>query len=159
MQQCSHAVQDVSWKRGGERRWLCLGERKSLGSDVCFRLLLKVNKGLPQRMWGRVYSQENGGYQGAGIISFEKYLFIYFLAAHWLSLVVAIRSCSSLQCPGFSLQWLLLLQSTGFRCRGFSRCSACGLRSVAHGLSCSATCGIFPSQRSNSGPLPGQAGS
>ena len=28
-----------------------------------------------------------------------------------------------MQCMGFSLQWLLLLQSTGFRCMGFSSCS------------------------------------
>ena len=30
---------------------------------------------------------------------------------------------SSLRCPGFSLQWLLLLQSTGSRCMDFSNCN------------------------------------
>ena len=29
-----------------------------------------------------------------------------------------------LQCAGFSLRWLALLQSTGFRCAGFRSCSA-----------------------------------
>ena len=47
------------------------------------------------------------------------YLFIYFwlrwvfFAAHRLSLVAASGGYSSLQCAGFSLQWLLLLWSTG----------------------------------------------
>ena len=59
---------------------------------------------------------------------FLIYLFIYiyfwlrwvFVAAHGLSLVVAGRGYSLLRCAGFSLQWLLLLQSTGSRCVGFS---------------------------------------
>ena len=57
-------------------------------------------------------------------------LFIYFLKLinswlHWvftaargLSLVVASGSSSSLWCAGFSLQWFLLLWSTGSRCLG-----------------------------------------
>ena len=56
-------------------------------------------------------------------------LFIYFFWLHWvfvaaygLSLVVASRGCSSLWCTGFSLRWLLLLQSQGSRCVGFSSC-------------------------------------
>ena len=60
---------------------------------------------------------------------FKINLFIYFWL-HWvfvavrrLSLVVASRGYSSLQCTGFSLQWLLLLQSTGSRRMGFSSCS------------------------------------
>ena len=46
-------------------------------------------------------------------------LFIYFwlrwvfVAVRGLSLVVTSGCYSSLQCMGFSLQWLLLLQSTG----------------------------------------------
>ena len=57
-------------------------------------------------------------------------LFIYFwlcwvfVAAHGLSLVVASGGYSSLRCAGFSLRWLLLLQSTGSRCAGFSSCGA-----------------------------------
>ena len=38
-----------------------------------------------------------------------------FVAAHGLSLVAASRGYSLLQRAGFSLRWLLLLQSTGSR--------------------------------------------
>ena len=61
---------------------------------------------------------------------FKKILFIYFwlcwvfVAAGGLSLVAASGGYSSLWCAGFSLQWLLLLQSTGSRCAGFSSCGA-----------------------------------
>ena len=56
------------------------------------------------------------------------YLFIYlwlhwvFIAARGLSLVAVSGGYSSLWCPGFSLQWLLLLQSTGSRHTSFSSC-------------------------------------
>ena len=60
---------------------------------------------------------------------FNKFiLFIYFwlhwvfVAVHGLSLVAASGGYSSLQCAGFSLWWLLLLQSTGSRHTGFSSC-------------------------------------
>ena len=63
---------------------------------------------------------------------FKIYLFIYlflaalvFVAARRLSLVVASGGYSSLWCVGFSLRWLLLLQSMGSRCAGFS---SCGMR-------------------------------
>ena len=55
----------------------------------------------------------------------------------WLSLVAASGGYSSLHCVGFSLRWLLLLQSTGSRSVGFSSCgsqalerrlSSCGMR-------------------------------
>ena len=55
-------------------------------------------------------------------------LFIYFwlcwvfVAAHGLSLVAVSGGYSSLRCAGFSLQWLLLLQSMGSRCVDFSSC-------------------------------------
>ena len=55
-------------------------------------------------------------------------LFIYFwlrwvfVAAHGLSLAEVSRGYSSLQCAGFSLQWLLLLRSRGSRLVGFSSC-------------------------------------
>ena len=78
----------------------------------------------------------------SSLTAFYIYLFIYyfwlcwvFIAAHRLSLVAASRGYSSLRCTGFSLQWLLLLQSTGSRCAGFSssgsrdagrRLSSCG---------------------------------
>ena len=38
------------------------------------------------------------------------------------SLVAASGGYSSLRCTGFSFWWLLLLQSTGSRCAGFSSC-------------------------------------
>ena len=55
-------------------------------------------------------------------------LFIYFwlcwvfVAARGLSLVATSGVCSVLRCVGFSLQWLLLLWSTGSRHVGFSSC-------------------------------------
>ena len=58
------------------------------------------------------------------------YLFIYFwlhwvfIAARGLSLVVASGGYSLLPCVGFSLQWLLLLQSMGSRWTGFSSCGS-----------------------------------
>ena len=45
-----------------------------------------------------------------------------FVAASRLSLVAASGGYSLLWCTGFSLQWLLLLQSTGSRCVGLSSC-------------------------------------
>ena len=57
---------------------------------------------------------------------FFNFLFIYFwlrwvfVAACGLSLVAVSRGYSLLWCAGFSLQWLLLLRSTGSRFVGFS---------------------------------------
>ena len=54
---------------------------------------------------------------------------LLFLAAHhlcccaWLPPAAGTGGYSSLWCTGFSLQRLHLLQSTGSRCSGFSRCS------------------------------------
>ena len=64
------------------------------------------------------------------IISFINlfiYLFIYGCVGSsslrvGFSLVVASGGYSSLRCAGFSLRWLLLLQSTGSRRAGFSSC-------------------------------------
>ena len=67
-----------------------------------------------------------------------------FVAAHGLPLVVVSGGYCLLQCPGFLLWWLLLLQSTGSR--------ACG-------LSCSLACGIFLDQGLNPCPLLQQADS
>ena len=61
-----------------------------------------------------------------------------FIAAHGLSLVAGSRLWS----VGFSLQWLLLLQSTDSR---------------VHRLSCSMACGIFPEQGLNPCALHWQA--
>ena len=67
-----------------------------------------------------------------------------FVAAHGLSLVAASGDYSLLQRADFLLQWLLLLQSTGFRPTGFSSCgtwtlerrlSSCGAcASLFHGM-------------------------
>ena len=60
--------------------------------------------------------------------SLNFYLFIYlwlrwvFVPAHGLSLVAASRGYSLLECVGFSLQWLLLLQNMGSRHMSFSSC-------------------------------------
>ena len=96
-------------------------------------------------------------------------LFIYFwlrwvfAAVRGLFLAAVSGGYSSLWCAGFSLQWRLLLQSTGSRPRA-SGVVAHGLWSVgsvvvAHGLSCSAACGVFPDQGSNPCPLHWQADS
>ena len=72
---------------------------------------------------------------------FLKILFIYFwlrwvfIAACGLSLVAESRGYSLLRCTGFSLRWLLLLQSTGSRHMGFSSCGTRASVVVAHGLS------------------------
>ena len=68
-----------------------------------------------------------------------------------LSLVVASGGHSSSWCAGLSLSRPLLLWSTGSR--------HAGSVVVAHGLSCSAACGIFPDQGSNPCPLNWQADS
>ena len=87
------------------------------------------------------------------------YLFIYFyfwlcwvfISVRGLSLVAASGGHSSSWCAGLSLSWPLLLRSTGSR--------RAGSVVVAHGLSCSAACGIFPDQGSNPCPLHWQADS
>ena len=56
---------------------------------------------------------------------FNSFIFgcvLVFVSVGGLSLVAASGGYSSLQCTGFSLWWLLLLQSTGSRCTGFSSC-------------------------------------
>ena len=79
------------------------------------------------------------------------YLFIYFwlcwvfVAVHGLSLVVASGGYSSLHCAGFSLQWLLLLQSTGSSCMGFSSCGSWALecRLSSCGARAQLVCGMW----------------
>ena len=121
----------------------------------------------------------------------NKFIYLYvfiFDCVGSSSLCAAFSSCgergySSLRCTGFSLQWLLLLRSSGSQARGLqqlwlagSRAQpqqlwrtgsvvvACRLQSagsvvVAHGPSCSTACGIFPGQGSNPCPLHWQADS
>ena len=74
------------------------------------------------------------------ILFFKFIYFIYFwlcwvfIAVCGLSLVGASGGYSPLRCMGFSLQWLLLLRSTGSRCAGFSSCSTRASVVVAQGL-------------------------
>ena len=68
-----------------------------------------------------------------------------FVAAHGDPLVVASGGYSPLRSAGFSLRWLLLLQSTGSMCAGFRSCGLWALGAqaavvVAHGLS---SCGAW----------------
>ena len=57
-----------------------------------------------------------------------------FIAVRRLSLVVESGGCSSFRCAGFSVQWLLLLRSTGSRHAGFSSCGTWASVVVARGL-------------------------
>ena len=80
-----------------------------------------------------------------------------------LSLVTESGGYYSLQYVSFSSQLLLLLLSTGSRHMGFSsgspwdqelwRTGSVGSVVMAHGVSCSVPCGVFPDQGSNPGPL------
>ena len=103
-------------------------------------------------------------YWGIGLFLFfgkEFHLFIYLFIYFWLcwvfvsvlglSPVAASGDHSSSRCAGLSLSQPLLLRSTGSR--------RAGSIVVAHGLSCSAACGIFPDQGSNPCPLLWQADS
>ena len=98
---------------------------------------------------------------------FNKFIYFWlrwvFIAACRLSLVAVSGSYSLLPCVGFSLEWLLLLRSTGSRLAGSvvvpPRLQSTGSVVVAPGLSCSAACGIFPDQDSNPCPLHWQADS
>ena len=87
---------------------------------------------------------------------FIFYLFIFwlcwvFVSVRGLSPVVASGGHSSSRCAGLSLSRPLLLRSTSSRCAGSVV--------LAHGLSCSMACGIFPDQGSNPCPLHWQADS
>ena len=75
------------------------------------------------------YVQWKYNYQNPEHLFFFLNLFLAVLGLLWvfivacgLSLVVVSGGYSSLWWAGFSLQWLLLLQSMGSRCTGFSSC-------------------------------------
>ena len=81
-----------------------------------------------------------------------------------LSLSTANRGYSSLWPVGFSLWWLLLLDSTGSRHMGFSSWSSKALEQagsvvVVHGLSSPMVCGIILGQGLNPCRLHWQADS
>ena len=84
-------------------------------------------------------------------IFFNFWLCWVFVSVRGLSPVAASGGHSSSRCAGLSLSRPLLLRSTGSRCAGSVV--------VAHGLSCSAACGILPDQGSNPCALHWQADS
>ena len=95
--------------------------------------------------------------QMTGLLTFTFFFFIYFwlcwvfVSVRGLSPVAASGVRSSSRCAGLSLSRPLPLRSTGSRCADSVV--------VAHGLSCSVACGIFPDQGSNPCPLRWQADS
>ena len=90
-----------------------------------------VLRGVP--LHSRVVKKEEPGF-----CFFLKFIYFWlrcvFFAVRGLFLVAASRGYLSLWRTGFSLQWLLLLWSTGSRCTGFSSCSMQASVVVAHGL-------------------------
>ena len=74
----------------------------------------------------------------SSLLSFFFFFNLFYFWLCWV-FVAASRGYSLLGCAGFSLQWLLLLRSTGSRHAGFSSCgsqalerTACSV-SLAHG--------------------------
>ena len=61
------------------------------------------------------------------LLFFNLWLHGVFFAVRGLSLAAASGGYSSLQCAGFSLQWLLLLWSTGSRAHGLQKLWYMGL--------------------------------
>ena len=123
----------------------------NIGVHVSFQIRVFIFSGYMSR------SGVAGSYGNSIFILFIyfKILFIYLLAAcvfvavRRLSLVAASGSYSSLWCTGFSLRWLLLLQSMGSRRMGFS---SCGSRAVEHRLS---SCDVRVSLLHGMWDLPG----
>ena len=81
----------------------------------------------------------------------QDFFIIYFLNL-WLHWVFVAPQGLQLQCPGFSLQWLLLLWSKGSRPVGFTSCSGVSVV-VVYRLCCSMACEIFLDHGSNPCPL------
>ena len=85
------------------------------------------------------------------LLFFKINLFIYFwlhwvfIAARGLSLLAARRIYFLLRCAGFSLQWLLLLRSTGSRRACFSSCGSQALerRLSSCGAQAQLLCGMW----------------
>ena len=79
-----------------------------------------------------------------------------------LSLVAVSRCCSPSRCMGYSLWWLLLLcVAHGAWASVVAACGlgSCSSRTLEHGLTCLAACGIFLALGSNWCPLYCKAGS
>ena len=118
-----------------------------------------MNKGEPQTNGARTteYLMGQGGNLNPYLTLYTRKNFIY-LCMYVCMAALGLRCCtqafsvtasggySSLCCVDYSLRWLLLLQSTGSRCTGFSSCgtrasvvvhrlSSCGLRTLERRLS------------------------
>ena len=98
-------------------------EKSYLYLHYCDKLISWVDRDLHNLL--------SGGSLFLFIYILKFYLFYFllcwvFVAACGPSLVAASRGYSSLSCActGFSLWWLLLLQSTGYRRAGFSSCGS-----------------------------------
>ena len=72
-------------------------------------------------------------------LNFKKKLFIFGCAGSLLLCMGFLQ----LRCMGFSLQWILLLQSTGCRALELQELQHVGSGVVAHRLSCPVPCGIL----------------
>ena len=103
------------------------------------------------------------------LVSLFKKIYLFLAALGLRCCAWAFSSCSEwgllfvAVCGLLSLRWLLLLQSRGSRCAGFS---SCGIRALELRLSSCGTqaslliaCGIFPDRGSNPCPLHWQANS
>ena len=113
--------------------------------SLCFFLSITLAPLWPNALISprvRVARRKTSGYPGK--FEFQKnnksvlfILLIYFwlcwvFTAMWAcSLVVLSQGYSSLQCPGFSLWWLLLLWSTGSRASGLQQLQLPGSRAHA----------------------------
>ena len=109
------------------------------------------------------------GNRGAFFLSLFFLNNFTYLRLCWV--VIVAQAFLQLKCSGLSLYLLQLLQSTGSRVHGLQQLQhlgsavmapglySTGLVAVAHGLSCSAACGIFSDQGSNPCLLHWQADS
>ena len=86
-------------------------------------------KATPTEQLGDVAHRHNTSHLRSLVFAADLFFFLIFIlfyfwprwvfvAARGLSLVASSEGYSSLRRAGFSLQWLLLLQSTGSRVRG-----------------------------------------
>ena len=89
------------------------------------------------------------------LFSFSFYLFLAALVLCCCRGLSLVAGSGVLLCRymGFSLQWLLLLQSTGSRVCRLQQLQPMGSVAVVHRLSCPTACGVFLDQGLNQCPL------
>ena len=136
---CSDGFWEAAWAHRGGSTWVEAGVRltplppglEHCDFVICWEILRLHTAQLSGVAWSSLFIYL---YFLFLFFIFKKNLFIYFwlrwvlVAVRGLSLVVVSRGYSLLRCTGFSLRWLLLLQSMGSRCTG-SVVVACGLSS------------------------------